>query len=69
MLVWVFQVSTLSFQSSSLRLPDKFAMVFDRHRHRELLLLDAGPLCHLWDVDVVFDTDGHMYLALTILAI
>ena len=44
-------------------------MVFDRHRRRELLLLDAGPLCHLWDVDVVFDTDGHMYLALTILAI
>ena len=44
-------------------------MVFDRHRRRELLLLDAGPLCHLWDVDVVFDIDGHMYLALTILAI
>ena len=50
-------------------MPDKFAMVFDRHRRRELLLLDAGPLCHLWDVDVVFDTDGHMYLALTILTI
>ena len=44
-------------------------MVFDRHRHRELLLLDAGPLCHLWDVDVLFDTDGHMYLALMILTI
>ena len=44
-------------------------MVFDRHRHRELLLLDTGPLCHLWDVDVVFDTDGHIYLALMILAI
>ena len=44
-------------------------MVFDRHRRRELLLLDAGPLCHLWDVDVVFDTDGHMYLALAIFAI
>ena len=44
-------------------------MVFDRHRRRELLLLDAGPLCHLWYVDVVFDTDGHMYLALRILTI
>ena len=65
----MFQVSTVSFQSSSLRLPNKIAMVFDRHRRQELLLLDAGPLCHLWDVDVVFDTDGHMYLALMILAI
>ena len=33
------------------------------------MLLDAGPLCHLWDMDVVFDTDVHMYLTLTILAI
>ena len=44
-------------------------MVFDRHRCQELLLRDAGPLYHLWDVDVVFDTTGHMYLTLTILAI
>ena len=44
-------------------------MVFDRHRRREQLLWDAGRRRHLWDVDVVFDTDGHMYLALMILAI
>ena len=44
-------------------------MVFDRHRRREQLLWDAGCRRHLWDVDVVLNTDGHMYLALTILSI
>ena len=44
-------------------------MVFDRHRRRELLLRTHDMFGHLWDVDVVFDTDNHMYLALTILAI
>jgi hypothetical protein len=44
-------------------LPDKFAKVFDRHRPRELLLREAGHRHRLWDVDVVFDADRHMYLA------
>jgi hypothetical protein len=37
--------------------------VFDRHRPRELLLREAGRRRRLWDKDVVFDADGHMYLA------
>ena len=43
--------------------------MFDRHRPPELLLRDAGRRLHLWDVDLVFYVERHMYLAPMILAI
>ena len=47
----------------------KIIDTLETYQRREQLLWDAGHRRHLWDMDVVFDTDGHMYLALTILAI
>ena len=60
---------TLTLATTSLRLPDKIAMVFDRHWTPELLLRDAGRRLHLWDVDLVFNADRLMYLASMVVAI
>uniref|UniRef100_A0ACD5X5M6 Uncharacterized protein n=2 Tax=Avena sativa TaxID=4498 RepID=A0ACD5X5M6_AVESA len=45
-----------------LRLPDKFAELLDGREPREVKLREAGGGRRLWDVEVVFDGDGHMYL-------
>uniref|UniRef100_A0ACD5TVW2 Uncharacterized protein n=1 Tax=Avena sativa TaxID=4498 RepID=A0ACD5TVW2_AVESA len=45
-----------------LRLPDKFAELLDGREPREVKLREAGDGRRLWDVEVVFDGDGHMYL-------
>lgn len=48
---------------SSQRLPDKFAKLLDGREPREVKLREAGSgRGSLWDVVVVFDADGHMYL-------
>jgi hypothetical protein len=44
------------------RLPDKFASLLDGREPRELKLREAGGGRLLWDVEVVFDGEGHMYL-------
>ncbi|KAK1652123.1 hypothetical protein QYE76_069928 [Lolium multiflorum] len=48
--------------SRKLRLPDKFASVLDGREPREVKLREAGGGRLLWDVEVVFDGEGHMYL-------
>ncbi|KAK1652119.1 hypothetical protein QYE76_069924 [Lolium multiflorum] len=48
--------------SRNLMLPDKFASVLDGREPRELKLREAGWGRLLWDVEVVFDGEGHMYL-------
>ena len=58
----VTQVSRVQQQQFS-------AKVSVRHRPPELLLRDAGRRLHLWDVDLVFNAERHMYLAPMILAI
>ncbi|XP_037416964.1 B3 domain-containing protein Os03g0620400-like [Triticum dicoccoides] len=45
-----------------LRLPDKFTKLLDGREPREVKLREAGCRRRLWDVEVVSDTDGHMYL-------
>ncbi|XP_044354681.1 B3 domain-containing protein Os03g0620400-like [Triticum aestivum] len=45
-----------------LRLPDKFVAVHDGREPREVKLREAGCQHRLWDVEVVFDADCHMYL-------
>ncbi|KAM3354556.1 hypothetical protein ACQJBY_025322 [Aegilops geniculata] len=45
-----------------LRLPDKFTKVLDGREPREVKLQEAGRRRRLWDVEVVSDADGHMYL-------
>ncbi|XP_044345562.1 B3 domain-containing protein Os03g0620400 isoform X1 [Triticum aestivum] len=45
-----------------LRLPDKFAAVLDGREPHEVRLREAGCRHRLWDVEVVFDADRHMYL-------
>lgn len=53
----------LENSSSRLRLPDKFAKVLDGREPWEVKLREAGSgRRSLWDVVVVFDADGHMYL-------
>ncbi|KAM3335721.1 hypothetical protein ACQJBY_029929 [Aegilops geniculata] len=44
------------------RLPDKFAKMLYGHEPRKMKLREAGRRRLLWDVDVEFDADGHMYL-------
>ena len=45
------------------RLPDKFARLLDGHEPREVTLREAGGgRRRLWDVEAVFDGEGHMYL-------
>ncbi|CAM0871953.1 unnamed protein product [Alopecurus aequalis] len=45
-----------------LRLPDKFARLLDGQEPREVTLREAGGGPRMWDVEVVFDGKGHMYL-------
>ncbi|KAE8769365.1 B3 domain-containing protein [Hordeum vulgare] len=56
---------TIILEKSSSRqvLPDNFVKMLDGHRPQNMKLRQAGNgLRKLWDVDVVFDTDGSMYL-------
>ncbi|KAE8781395.1 B3 domain-containing protein [Hordeum vulgare] len=56
---------TIILEKSSSRqvLPDNFAKMLDGHRPQNMKLRQAGNgLRKLWDVEVVFDTDGSMYL-------
>ncbi|KAE8817154.1 B3 domain-containing protein [Hordeum vulgare] len=49
--------------SSRLRLPDKFTRVLlDGFKPKEVKLRAAGHGRRFWDVKVVLDADGHMYL-------
>uniref|UniRef100_A0ACD5TV63 Uncharacterized protein n=1 Tax=Avena sativa TaxID=4498 RepID=A0ACD5TV63_AVESA len=52
----------LDNDSRKLRLPDKFVELLDGREPREVKLREAGGGSRLWDVEVVFDGDGHMYL-------
>ncbi|KAE8797257.1 hypothetical protein D1007_27631 [Hordeum vulgare] len=50
-------------KSSKLVLPHNFVKMLDRHRPQNMRLRQAGNGLHkLWDVEVVFDADGHMNL-------
>ncbi|KAE8773157.1 B3 domain-containing protein [Hordeum vulgare] len=50
-------------KSSKLVLPHNFVKMLDSHRPQNMKLRQAGNgLRKLWDVEVVFDADGHMYL-------
>ncbi|KAE8768132.1 B3 domain-containing protein [Hordeum vulgare] len=56
---------TIILEKSSSRqvLPDNFVKMLDGHRPQNMKLRQAGNgLRKLWDVEVVFDTDGSMYL-------
>ncbi|KAE8786254.1 B3 domain-containing protein [Hordeum vulgare] len=50
-------------KSSRLVLPHYFVKMLDGHRPQNMKLRQAGNgLRKLWDVEVVFDADGRMYL-------
>ncbi|KAE8806851.1 B3 domain-containing protein [Hordeum vulgare] len=50
-------------KSSRLLLPHNFVNMLDGHRPQNMKLRQAGNgLRKLWDVEVVFDADGRMYL-------
>ncbi|KAE8778462.1 putative B3 domain-containing protein [Hordeum vulgare] len=50
-------------KSSRLVLPHNFVKMLDDHRPQNMKLRQAGNGLHkLWDVEVVFDADGRMYL-------
>ncbi|KAE8819294.1 putative B3 domain-containing protein [Hordeum vulgare] len=50
-------------KSSRLVLPHNFVKMLDGHRPQNLKLRQAGNgLRKLWDMEVVFDADGRMYL-------
>uniref|UniRef100_A0A8I6XTU1 TF-B3 domain-containing protein n=1 Tax=Hordeum vulgare subsp. vulgare TaxID=112509 RepID=A0A8I6XTU1_HORVV len=50
-------------KSSRLVLPHNFVKMLDGHRPQNMKLRQAGNgLRKLWDMEVVFDADGHMYL-------
>ncbi|KAE8791470.1 B3 domain-containing protein [Hordeum vulgare] len=56
---------TIILEKSSSRqvLPDNFVKMLDGHRPQNMKLRQAGNGLHkLWDVEVVFDSDGSMYL-------
>ncbi|KAE8796135.1 hypothetical protein D1007_28842 [Hordeum vulgare] len=56
---------TIILEKSSSRqvLPDNFVKMMDGHQPQNMKLRQAGNgLRKLWDVEVVFDTDGSMYL-------
>uniref|UniRef100_A0A453INK0 TF-B3 domain-containing protein n=1 Tax=Aegilops tauschii subsp. strangulata TaxID=200361 RepID=A0A453INK0_AEGTS len=58
-----FFMIMLSNSLKKLRMPDKFAKVLAGREPREVKLREAGSGRHsLWDVKVVLDADGHMYL-------
>ncbi|KAE8785690.1 B3 domain-containing protein [Hordeum vulgare] len=53
----------LDKSSSRQLLPHNFVKMLDGHRPQNMKLRQAGNgLCRLWDVEVVYDTDGSMYL-------
>ncbi|KAE8801558.1 B3 domain-containing protein [Hordeum vulgare] len=53
----------LEKSSSMLVLPNNFVKMMHGHRPQNMKLRQAGNgLRKLWDVEVVFDTDGSMYL-------
>ncbi|KAM3314993.1 hypothetical protein ACQJBY_033636 [Aegilops geniculata] len=57
-----FQI-ILDNSSSRLRLPDKFTRVLlDGGKPQEVKLREAGHGRRFWDVKVLLDADGHMYL-------
>ncbi|KAE8802161.1 B3 domain-containing protein [Hordeum vulgare] len=59
------ELFTIILEKSSNRkvLPDNFVKMLDGHRPENMKLRQAGNgLRKLWDVEVVFDTDGSMYL-------
>ncbi|KAE8799232.1 B3 domain-containing protein [Hordeum vulgare] len=50
-------------KSSRLLLPHNFVKMLDGHRPQNMKLRQAGDgLRKLWDVEMVFDADGRMYL-------
>uniref|UniRef100_A0A8I6WEQ5 TF-B3 domain-containing protein n=1 Tax=Hordeum vulgare subsp. vulgare TaxID=112509 RepID=A0A8I6WEQ5_HORVV len=56
---------TIILEKSSSRqvLPDNFVKMLDGHQPQNMKPRQAGNgLRKLWDVEVVFDTDGSMYL-------
>ncbi|KAE8771762.1 B3 domain-containing protein [Hordeum vulgare] len=56
---------TIILEKSSSRqvMPDNFVKMLDDHHPQNMKLRQAGNgLRKLWDVEVVFDTDGSMYL-------
>ncbi|KAE8785327.1 B3 domain-containing protein [Hordeum vulgare] len=58
-----FFMIILEKSSSRQVLPDNFLKMVDDHRPQNMKLRQAGNgLRKLWDVEVVFDTDGSMYL-------
>ncbi|KAM3230190.1 hypothetical protein ACQJBY_060778 [Aegilops geniculata] len=58
-----FFMIMLSNSLKKLRMPDKFAKVLAGREPREVKLREAGSgRRSLWDVKVVLDADGHMYL-------
>ncbi|KAF7050043.1 hypothetical protein CFC21_058459 [Triticum aestivum] len=58
-----FFIIMLSKSLKKLRMPDKFAKVLAGREPREVKLREAGSgRRSLWDVKVVLDADGHMYL-------
>ncbi|KAE8809350.1 B3 domain-containing protein [Hordeum vulgare] len=53
----------LEKSSSTQVLPDNFVKMLDGHRPQNMKLRQAGNgLRRLWDMEMVFDTDGSMYL-------
>ncbi|CAM0871951.1 unnamed protein product [Alopecurus aequalis] len=57
-----FFVIILKNPLEKLRLPEKFAKLLDGQEPREVKLQEAGGGRRLWDVEVVFDGKGDMYL-------
>ncbi|KAE8813361.1 b3 domain-containing protein [Hordeum vulgare] len=58
-----FFMIILEKSSSRQVLPDNFVKMLDGHRPQNMKLRQAGNgLRKLWDVEVVFNTDGSMYL-------
>ncbi|KAE8788843.1 b3 domain-containing protein [Hordeum vulgare] len=58
-----FFMIILKKSSSTQVLPDNFVKMLDGHRPQNMKLMQAGNvLPKLWDVEMVFDTDGSMYL-------
>ncbi|KAK1652092.1 hypothetical protein QYE76_069897 [Lolium multiflorum] len=59
-----FEFFVIIFQNpwEKLKLPDKFAKLLDGQEPREVTLREASGGRHLWNVEVLFDGEGRMYL-------
>ncbi|XP_051182593.1 B3 domain-containing protein Os03g0212300 [Lolium perenne] len=57
-----FFVIILQNPWEKLKLPDKFAKLLDGQEPREVTLREASGGRYLWDVEVLFDGEGRMYL-------